>query len=54
MLILLPLLLLVQLLLLLLLPLGALWECLPRMKPHDLLLAVLHRIAIAATKTGGQ
>jgi hypothetical protein len=48
------LLLLVQLLLLLLLlPLGALWERFPHMKPHELLLAVLHRIATAATKTRG-
>jgi hypothetical protein len=42
-----------QLVLLLLLPLGALWERFPCMKPHDLLLAVLHRIATTATKAGG-
>jgi hypothetical protein len=40
--------------LLLLLPLGTLWECFPCMKPHELLLAVLHRVAAAATKTEGQ
>jgi hypothetical protein len=48
------LLLMVQLLLLWLLPLGALWEHFPHMKPHELLLAVLHRIAATATKTGGR
>jgi hypothetical protein len=47
------LLLLVQLLLLLLLPLGALWERFPCMKPHELPLPVLHRIATADIKIGG-
>ncbi len=40
--------------LLLLLPLGAPWERFPCMKPHELLLVVLHRIAATATKTEGR
>jgi hypothetical protein len=51
---LLVLLLIVKLLLLLLLPLEVLWEGFPCMKPHELLLAVLHRVAATATKTGGR